>query len=571
MALLGSTVDPRLFVQDYSGFTRAADIQAQSMANIGANVGSVIKGLGEDYKDKKQLEAGIKATVTGIESAIKMGESLGIRDIKSSLTPYLDKINDPNVSPIEAAAYAKEASNTISDALGFGMKANEMGIEKARYEAGVAARIAESQDSKWQSYDKEIAIDGQKVKVTGSLDQFGQFKDINNNVYPSVADAFSPAKQAEPPLAGEAYPDGMPTVGTPMGGPGVLPLDKQNKAPEPPINFDFNQFPSVSGDAKVPPEVVANIEAAGQVPVAKTPAFRLPPGASIVTDKPEIRMTAQQVQDLAVQGFKVSARPIGDGNFMVSGSDIGGQAGETFEMLPGGGMRFSRGGGGGKAGQPTVKLGEGQQLVPDKNSPTGTRVENIPGGAAEQAVQQAASAEVAARSRAIEIGKIAISEIDRFIDYTGKMSKLPLASPARKILGAFGMEEQAEAQSSLDTVSANLKFEALDGLRKNSPTGSSGLGQVTQNEFSALADQWGTLRLVGDPEKIRERAISVKTKLLDVVHGNQQHRESLLKKGVITSNQYNEIQSQYPGEQQAAKEDDEIKRYRDIFSPKPTQ
>jgi hypothetical protein len=144
MALLGSTVDPRLFVQDYSGFTRAADIQSQSMQNLGQQVAGGIERYGEQKQERKKLEAGIKATVTGIESAIKMGESLGI-DVKSSLTPYLDKINDPNVSPIEAAAYAKEASNTISNALGFGMKANEMGIDKARYEAGVAARIAELQ------------------------------------------------------------------------------------------------------------------------------------------------------------------------------------------------------------------------------------------------------------------------------------------------------------------------------------------------------------------------------------------------------------------------------------------
>ena len=318
MALLGSTVDPRLFVQDYSGFTRAADIQGQSMANIGANVGSVIKGLGEDYKDKKQLEAGIKATVTGIESAIKMGESLGI-DVKSSLTPYLDKINDPNVSPIEAAAYAKEASNTITNALGFGMKANEMGIDKARYEAGVAARIAESQDSKWQPYDKQIQIGGQNVKVTGSVDQFGQFRDINNNVYSSVADAFAPAGQTETPLADKAYPDGVPTDGTPMYGPGVLPLDKQNKVPEPTINFDFNQFPSVSGDAKVAPEVVANIEAAGGAPVAKPPAFRLPPGASVVTDeqKGEV-VTPEEVNRRIASGLSVTAIPIGDGKVRVT-------------------------------------------------------------------------------------------------------------------------------------------------------------------------------------------------------------------------------------------------------------
>ena len=47
MALLGSSVDPRLFVQDYSGFTRAAEIQAQGMQNLGAAIGQGIKDFGE--------------------------------------------------------------------------------------------------------------------------------------------------------------------------------------------------------------------------------------------------------------------------------------------------------------------------------------------------------------------------------------------------------------------------------------------------------------------------------------------------------------------------------------------
>jgi hypothetical protein len=305
MALLGSTIDPRLFMQDYSGFTRAADIQGQSMANLGGQIAGGIEKYGKMKQERKKLDAGIKATVTGIESAIKMGKSLGV-DVESSLTPYLEKINDPNVSPVEAAAYAQQASNSISNVLNFGMKANEMGLDKRKLDIqeGQAIREAlmkqaEMKSSKWQPYDKEIAIDGQKVKVTGSLDQFGQFKDINNNVYPSVADAFAPAKQTETPLADGAYPDGVPTDGTPMDGPGVLPLDKQNKVPEPDINFDFNQFPSVSGDAKVAPEVVANIEAAGGVPVAKSPALNLPLGASIVEEKPkEVRIiTGQEAKD----------------------------------------------------------------------------------------------------------------------------------------------------------------------------------------------------------------------------------------------------------------------------------
>ena len=199
------------------------------------------------------------------------------------------------------------------------MKANEMGIEKERYKQATAARIAELQSSKWQPYDKEIAIDGQKVKVTGSLDQFGQFKDINNNVYSSVADAFAPAGQTETPLADVAYPDGIPVGGTPMDGPGVLPLDKQNKVPEPDINFDFNQFPSVSGDAKVAPEVVANIEAAGGVSAAKPTALRLPPGASVVTDeqKGEV-VTPEEVNRRIASGLSVTAIPVGDGKVRIT-------------------------------------------------------------------------------------------------------------------------------------------------------------------------------------------------------------------------------------------------------------
>jgi hypothetical protein len=144
MALLGSSVDPRLFMQDYSGFTRAADIQSQSMQNLGQQVAGGIERYGEQKQERKKLDAGIKATVTGIESAIKMGDSLGI-DVKSSLAPYLEKINDPNVSPIEAAAYAQQASESISNVLNFGMKANEIGLEKERYKQAAAARIAELQ------------------------------------------------------------------------------------------------------------------------------------------------------------------------------------------------------------------------------------------------------------------------------------------------------------------------------------------------------------------------------------------------------------------------------------------
>ena len=126
--MLGASVDPRLFVQDYSGIVDAAKIRAQGINDLGSGAIQGVLDYKKAQEDRKKLDAGIKASVTGIESAIKMGDSLGI-DTKSSLQPFLDKINDPNTTPADAAAYAQQASNSISNVLNFGIKANDISGE----------------------------------------------------------------------------------------------------------------------------------------------------------------------------------------------------------------------------------------------------------------------------------------------------------------------------------------------------------------------------------------------------------------------------------------------------------
>lgn len=136
MALLGSSVDPRLFLQDYSGFTRAAEIQAQGMQNLGAAIGQGIKDFGEARQERKKLDAQIKADSASIESAVKLGDSLGI-DIKSYLAPIQSKINDPNTTPMEAAAYGRAAAQGISNAftLGIGAQERQSAAERAMVDA----------------------------------------------------------------------------------------------------------------------------------------------------------------------------------------------------------------------------------------------------------------------------------------------------------------------------------------------------------------------------------------------------------------------------------------------------
>ena len=305
-----------------------------------------------------------------------------------------------------------------------------------------------------------------------------------------------------------------------------------------------------------------------QLPQQAAPQWTPPPGFRPARSKGEaVMMTSEQVENLKGQGFRVSAIPNPDGTFMVSGVTTGGSS-SGFEVTTPEGTTVRYGGSGGLT-QP--KVGPGQQLIPDPTSPTGTRVVDVPGGEAEKAAKQEASAAEAEKEKAIQDGAVLIADIDRFIDYTGRMSKLPFASPVRKAFAAIGMEEQAEAENMLKSVKSILKFKTIAELRKASPTGSTGLGQVTQNEFDATADAWGALSIVGNPDIQRERATAVKTRMLDLIHGNQKHRDALLKSGAISQQQYNEIQSQYPGAKQVSQEDANIQRWRKTFTPKPTQ
>jgi hypothetical protein len=118
-----------MFVQDYSGFTRAAEIQAQGMQNLGATIGQGIKDFGEARQERKKIDAEIKATSAGIESAIKMGKDLGI-DIESYLAPVQARINDPSTSPVEALALGRTAAQGISNAFTLGIGAQDREIRR---------------------------------------------------------------------------------------------------------------------------------------------------------------------------------------------------------------------------------------------------------------------------------------------------------------------------------------------------------------------------------------------------------------------------------------------------------
>ena len=61
----GTPIDPRLHQMDYSGFTNAAAIQGQSIADLGQAVGGTITKVADNYKANKEITSTTLASIEG--------------------------------------------------------------------------------------------------------------------------------------------------------------------------------------------------------------------------------------------------------------------------------------------------------------------------------------------------------------------------------------------------------------------------------------------------------------------------------------------------------------------------
>jgi len=142
--MLGSGINPESFKQDYSGFARAAEIQAQGLANLGQSIGGAIQNFGEAKKEQKKVDAYNKASAKSIEAAITLGKSYKIKGVKEALAPFLQSYNDPNLSPIEKAALLDEGKAMISNVFGRFDQSQATAIQNAQITAAQNAATAKA-------------------------------------------------------------------------------------------------------------------------------------------------------------------------------------------------------------------------------------------------------------------------------------------------------------------------------------------------------------------------------------------------------------------------------------------
>jgi hypothetical protein len=500
MALLGSSVDPRLFVQDYSGFTRAADIQGQSMANIGADIGGIAKQFGEYKKQQSEQEKRVKSAELVANAIAKSFPTLAPVAMEAQMI-----MGDKNNSLQDRVAAADAVEKALNIGISNAYKEREFGLQKRQLDIeegqGIQSALIKRAELEAEARKPGPITD---VNVPGGVMQMVR-NPRTGVLEPIQVSGQTPADGITSAL-GDGPPMDIPTVEGPVipANEGVVSQDGTT------VSYLGKQY---TVDPGVLPALPTNKQAAGidgaisLAPTTATPVVNDDVGFKPTkTEKPETRMTAEQVQNLAAQGFKVSATPLADGSFMVSGTDIGGQAGETIEMIPGGGMRIVRGGGGDKA----------------------------------EAAKEARKEQSFERSRAI------IGSASKIIpQIQSALSANPLIARGQQTLGqVLPAGEAGRIASDLETIRVQTSKEEIGKMRASSPTGSAG-GTITEKEWPKFENRFGKMEVGMNPNDLVSNVQKTALNQFESVNGTPEEVVKLFNDGKISKPVFDDYLKEY--------------------------
>jgi hypothetical protein len=119
-----------MFVQDYSGFTRAAEIQAQGMQNLGEGIGKAATQVGDYFKEQGEKKKQVKMASTQIDAALKL---------MPELTPILgdvgNRLKDEDVSLTDRFADASIVGDLIKNSMSGFMSQQMMNLRQQKFAA----------------------------------------------------------------------------------------------------------------------------------------------------------------------------------------------------------------------------------------------------------------------------------------------------------------------------------------------------------------------------------------------------------------------------------------------------
>ena len=489
--MLGSGINPESFKQDYSGFARAAGIQAQGLQNLGQSIGGAIQNFGEAKKEQRKVDAYNKASAKSIEAAITLGKSYEIKGVEETLTPFLQSYNDPNLSPIEKAALLDEGKAMIPNVFG-------------RFD----------QD---QAMNARNTTGGKNV----NLQQGEIIETINGKQY-KVPVVFDPETGIR------TRPDGT-VIGTPATASGItsalnLPASQatgglQNKSNAIANALELPTDNLYTNDTSLLPPLNTGVESKvptllpfeGSQPNASVPSYAIPVEGG---EKQGQIMTTDAVNKLIQQGYKISGTPAENGQIFVTDiQSLAPQQGQEIITNDGTTIRsIALNGQGGLNKAPTTDLKEGEALVADPTSPTGTKIVQVPSEAREKAkidftsyVEQMTGS----YAKLDEMGKAVTGASSNPLNY------IESTSAGQELSRMFGSEPQV-LRDQINTMRPSI----INVIRQASEMGAKGLDSEKELTFYLSA--------LGDPKLPVEANIKA-LEVLDKVYGTGKAVPSMLK------------------------------------------
>lgn len=454
--MLGSGINPESFKQDYSGFSRAAEIEAQGISNLGASISGVIKDFRETKKEQKKVDAYNKASVKAIEAAITLGGSYGINGTEETLRPFLESYNDPNLSPIEKAALLDEGKGMISNVF----KRFDASQADAIQRAQIYARNAPSPKSvNLQAIKIRKNINGKQYDVPGTFNSAtGEYLESNAGVDTSfyIPDNIDNALNLPMPQ-GLTYPD---NGDIPDGY--LLP------------SVDFNSTSDVSNLTNVQGNLPDMLPMQPGIPtIPQTPSLdgspseksaveTVPLGAIPVEEKKieaeqePVIISIEKLRELTDFGVRPKGTLNPDGTFSVTSFNTG--------ALP-----------------------QGMTIESDgKNGFKITQMSGIGDKAKEKVIAQKQM-----RDESFRLNQANTEEAFNLLDEIGTNNSL-FAAGQKIFASAFPASKVGEMQSFLERINGENSFEKMNKLRASSPTGGAA-GTMTEKEWPRFEGRFAPL------------------------------------------------------------------------------
>jgi hypothetical protein len=505
--MLGSGINPESFKQDYSGFTRAAEIQAQGLSNLGGSISGAIKDYGEMKKSQQEDER-------AVQKSKSVAKAIGdlVPDLKPTLLNSLAILDNKELPLSQRKAEAEAISDILN--LGIGEIRNKRQVEMEKSRNAPQPRSV-------------------------NLQQGEIIETINGKQY-KVPVVFDPATGAR------IRPDGT-IVGAPMSAAETSPAAGISSA----LNLPA---PPVSGGLKSKANAINNAIALPSSGIYTDDTSQLPPLDDGVANKGSVLLPLEGTQPNLSPPV-----PASFGNTPTTTVDNTAPAAmqvpsyaiplevdkETYEQnVEAGGLFGQRNT---KTGEFKAYPGQTGGRITKFNPETG-QFEIIEGSAAGGAkAEKAAKAERSSKFQEtrqtnfiIDKANEAENIIDNSISTYGAGTVIDIAKSRIP-----GTQEYKLKNQIFPALKDSIALDSLKQLKAASPTGSSGLGSLTEKEGNRLENMYGVLDVSGDKATLKNDIKRLKQTAFDYIHGSKDEREKALQKGDITKDQNDQVERMY--------------------------